>query len=113
MTLSETSLEGYFVCLLLLEATSDDPGDAPLYEETFALVKADSEATARRRVHSETGELQYENAAGFTVTWRLKKIIDINAPLDTELTEFTELYSRHFRNLRAYQDFEPLEGGKL
>ena len=103
-----------YIAVLLFESTIAGVAGPPLYREDFLLVWAESEQQARavaaRRGAQESGSAESE--AG-TVTLTLKQVVDVNRALDDGFAADTaDLYSRHFRNYQAYQQFEPLLSGE-
>ncbi|HEX2301386.1 MAG TPA: DUF4288 domain-containing protein [Pseudonocardiaceae bacterium] len=103
-----------YIAVLLFESTIAGVAEPPLYREDFLLVWAGSEEEARavatRRGEQESGSAESE--AGM-VTLTLKHVVDVNRALDDDFAGATaDLYSRHFRNYRAYQQFEPLLSGE-
>lgn len=97
------------VAILLYRASSEEPGFVPVYEERFYLLMALSreeawgkaEAIRARPAHS------YQNADGHTVTWTCVRVVDVAETVDDGLSDGAELYGRYFRNLDAYEHFEP------
>ncbi|MCI2421622.1 DUF4288 domain-containing protein [Saccharopolyspora sp. K220] len=100
----------YYVAVLLLEATSDAAAHQPLYEESFVLLKAESEEEAKEKAaeHGKQQETSYQNENHELITWKLKQIIEVKPLEDATFDDGTELYSRFFRNYSAYNSFEPL-----
>ncbi|KOT92398.1 hypothetical protein ADK86_20735 [Streptomyces sp. NRRL F-5755] len=83
-------------------------GSDPLYEESVVLVYATDEADARKRAErrARSRETSYLNDRGETVSWSLKRVVDVSAVLDEDLTQDADLYARHFRDYAAYERFE-------
>jgi hypothetical protein len=104
---------GMYVAVLLFEASGDAAGRAPLFQESFVLLAADSPAEAREHAvsHGRGRETSYRNEDGEPVTWRLRTVVDVNEVLDPELGDGAEVYARHFRDYDAYAAFEPLLSG--
>ncbi|MBB5153472.1 DUF4288 domain-containing protein [Saccharopolyspora phatthalungensis] len=100
----------YYIAVLVLEATSDAANHKPWYEESFVLLKAESEeeATEKAAEHGKQQETSYQNENHELITWKLKKIIEVKPVEDATFDDGTELYSRFFRNYEAYSGFEPL-----
>ncbi|HEX2087222.1 MAG TPA: DUF4288 domain-containing protein [Solirubrobacteraceae bacterium] len=98
-----------YVAVVLAEATSD-ADDERLYQESFVLVRAGSleEATERAEELGRAEETQYRNETGATISWSLKRVVDVNEVLDDELDDGATVYARHFRDYDAYRRFEPL-----
>lgn len=107
--------QGFFVAVILYESSSNTPNYEKLYEESFILLKAESlkEAEEKAEVVAQLEQSQYQNEFGETITWSMKQIIDVNWIGGSEPTDGATIYSRHFRNFMAYQQFEPYLGGKL
>lgn len=95
----------HYLAVLLLESTSDDPDHRPLYEESFVLVKAESEDEAREKAagHGKELETSYEDEHHRPVTWRFKELVDVRALEDATFDDGTELFSRFFRDYAAYR----------
>jgi len=98
-----------FAAVLVYEAASSRPGDAPLFEETVTLLLADSpeHAAEKAREHAESRETSYRNAAGDTITWSFRHLVDVTE-VDGPLGDGAEIYTRHFSDYRAYLAVEPL-----
>ncbi|GAA0338421.1 DUF4288 domain-containing protein [Streptomyces blastmyceticus] len=103
-----------YIAVLLCQSSSDAEDHVPLYQESFVLVTAQSEAQAREKAaaHGKALETSYENERGELITWRLRHVVDVGEVLDERLTDGSELYARHFRNYAAYRSFEPLLSGE-
>ena len=101
-----------YVAVILHGTTSAAPNYRPLYSETIVLIEAASlgEAEDKARAHGLRGEVSYDNEFGETITWSLKRVVDVNSVLDDELGDGAELYARHFRSLEAYDALEPAPG---
>jgi hypothetical protein len=99
-----------YVAVLLTEATSEAAGHEPLYAEDFVLLSADNEEEARAKAlaRGKAQETSYRNENGELISWKLLHVVDVNEVLDTPLHDGADLYSRHFRDYRAYRAFEPL-----
>jgi len=100
----------WYVGLILYESSSNSPTYEPLYEESFVLISANSEAIAKQKIISiaKKRETSFENINGEMIKWKLNCIIDVNQIPDNTITDGSEIYSRHFRNYKAYREFEPL-----
>ncbi|MGW1676516.1 DUF4288 domain-containing protein [Saccharopolyspora sp. NPDC002376] len=100
----------YYVAVLLLEATSDAADHQPLYEESFVLLKAESEEEAAEKAtdHGKQQETSYQNENHEQITWKLKQVVEVKPVEDATFDDGTEIYSRFFRNYQAYSSFEPL-----
>ncbi|WP_199810690.1 DUF4288 domain-containing protein [Streptomyces rimosus] len=101
------------IAVVLMES-SGTGGSDPLYEESVVLVYAADEADARNRAErrARSREAGYLNDRGETVTWTFKRVVDVCAVLDEDLTQDADLYARHFRDYAAYERFEPLLSGE-
>jgi hypothetical protein len=104
-----------FIAVILYEASSNELPNQPLYEESFVLIKAASldEARTKALSYAQQSETSYRNERDETITWSLKRIIDVSPILSDFFEEGAELYSRHFRNYEAYCAFEPMLLGEL
>ncbi len=103
-----------FVAVLLFESTSPAPSYRPLYREDVVLLWAPSLLDARSAAerHGRDAETSYENNVGETITDRLLHVVDVAPGLNEDLTTTADLYSRHFRDITAYRQFEPLLDGE-
>lgn len=102
----------HYVAVLLLEATSDAADHEPLYEESFVLLKAESEEEAAEKA-AEFGKQQetsYEDEHHRTVTWKLTEVVEVKPLEDATFDDGSELYSRFFRNHQAYRSLGTLTG---
>ena len=100
----EKKLEpAFYMAAVIIEASSNVPGDQPLYEERFILVSAHSEEEAHEKAVGSVGEPHsYLNQFGATITWSLKEIVTVTETLPRELIDGTELFYRYFRDYNAY-----------
>ncbi|OLF18840.1 DUF4288 domain-containing protein, partial [Actinophytocola xanthii] len=98
-----------FAAVLVYEATSSRAGQGPWFEETVTLLEADSpeHAAEKAREHAESREIEGEDADGYTIRWSFRHLVDV-AEIDGPLGDGAELYTRHFRDYRAYLAVEPL-----
>jgi Domain of unknown function (DUF4288) len=98
-----------YAAVLLYEATSSRPTHTPLFEETVTLLLADSpeHAAEKAREHAESRETSYQNVHGDTVTVSFRHLVDVTE-VDGPLGDGAEVYTRHFRDYRAYLAVEPL-----
>jgi len=82
---------------------SDPPGKRT-YEDRVIVVRARSEALARRKADRLTrrGNESYRNFKGEKVMWRFKDVVDSYMLLDDDISDGTEVYSA-FMNYRFYQ----------
>ena len=99
-----------FFAIVIYQSSSDSLDYKPLYQESFILIESFSLEQAQEIAfnYSKQEECSFKNEKGETITWSLKKIIDVNEILSENLEEVTDLYTRHFRNYKAYCEFEPL-----
>jgi Domain of unknown function (DUF4288) len=103
-----------YVAVLVYESFSMSPDYETLFEESFMLVKASSVEEARQKTqhYTDTHTSTFKNAAGDSITWKLKHIVDVNQVLYDVDLDGAEIYARHFRNYQAYKEFEPLLSGE-
>lgn len=105
-----------FVAVLLFESTSPAASYRPLYREDVVVLWAPSlvDAQSEAERHGRQAEVSYENAMGERITDRLLHVVDVAPGLNDDLTTTADLYSRHFRSITAYRQFEPqLDGDPL
>ncbi|WP_437742801.1 DUF4288 domain-containing protein [Sorangium sp. So ce302] len=104
-----------YVAVILYESWSPDPSYTPMYEECFALVRAESEEQARARAeqHSRAHETCFNNVLGQEIHWKLKHVVDVSRVLSDTLDDGADIYARHFKSYEAYHAFEPLLGGRF
>lgn len=109
---SFSSQAEFYVAVLLLESSSDSPAHTPLYEESFVLLKAesDAEATEKAASYGKQQETSYEDEKHQLVSWKLKQVVEVKQIEDATFDDGSELYSRFFRNHEAYRSLEPLSG---
>jgi len=81
-----------------------DPPGRRTYEDRVVVVRASSEALARRKAERLTrrGGESYRNFKGEKVVWRFKDVVDSYLILDDDLADGTEVYSA-FMNYRFYK----------
>jgi hypothetical protein len=113
--MSDNPTKDFYIAILLFESTSESGKKDPMYQESFVLLQAanEEEAHTQAREHGRRGCVSYESAEGETIQWTLKHVVDVSQILDDELKHGSELYARHFKNYKAYYDFEPLLGGTV
>jgi hypothetical protein len=99
-----TSTDWFGVRLVVECQVGKDPPAKRTYEDRLVVVRAASEAHARRKAERLTraGVERYRNVVGEKVTWRFKEVIDSYQILDDELADGTEIYSA-FMNNRFYR----------
>jgi hypothetical protein len=100
----------FYVAVLLLESSSDRADHAPLYEESFVLIKAESDEEAHEKAteHGKQQQTSYPNEHHEMITWKLKQVVEVKPLEDATFDDGTELFSRFFRNYAAYHNVEPL-----
>ncbi|MGH3761611.1 DUF4288 domain-containing protein [Actinophytocola sp.] len=98
-----------FAAVLVYEAASSRRGHEPLFEETVTLLAADTaeQAAERARAHAEARETSYHDEDGDTITWSFRHLVDL-VEVGDPLGDGAEVYTRHFRDYRAYLAVEPL-----
>lgn len=98
----------HYVAVLLLEAESE--GQRPLYEESFVLLRAESqeEAAEKARECGKQQETSYQDENHQQISWKLKQVVEVKPLEDATFDDGSELYSRFFRNRQAYESLEPL-----
>ncbi|MBE9079737.1 DUF4288 domain-containing protein [Romeria aff. gracilis LEGE 07310] len=104
----------FYIAIVLYESASTASDYQSLYEEEMVLVEASTEEEARAKglEYAKHQESSYLNDSGETITQRFKCLVDVQQVLYDQFKDGTPLYARHFRNLDAYQAFEPLLSGK-
>ncbi|GAA2812271.1 DUF4288 domain-containing protein [Saccharopolyspora taberi] len=104
----------FYLAVLVTEATTDDGAGGPLYEESFVLLKAESEEEAREKAaeYGKQQETSYRNENDELVSWKLKHVVDVRQVEDATFDDGSELYSRFFRGYQGYRSFEPRLGGE-
>lgn len=110
-----STVPDYYIAILLLGTTSEESGHQPLYEESFVLVKAESEPEAKNKATDLAKQQQdsYRDENHTLVSWQLIEVLDVKRLEDTTFDDGTELYSRLFRDYQAYRSFEPRLDGEL
>lgn len=80
------------------------------YDETILCIEAENEEMAKKLAYQygKDCETMYQNNLGQNIRVSFLKIIDVNRQLQDENEVVTELYSRHFCDIKAYADFEVL-----
>jgi uncharacterized protein DUF4288 len=98
-----------FAAVLVYESASSRRGHQPLFEETVTLLAADTpeQAAEKARAHAEARETSYRTPEGDTITWSFRHLVDLVEVSDA-LGDGAEVYTRHFRDYRAYLAVEPL-----
>ena len=100
----------HYVAVLLLEALSDAPDHEPLFEESFVLLTAETaeEAAEKAREYGKQQESSYVDEKDNPVSWKLKQVVEVKPLEDATLDDGAEIYSRFFRNHRAYTELDAL-----
>lgn len=103
-----------YAAVLLFETSCLSPSYKPLYEEEIVLIEASSEEAAKRSAveYAKQQECSYENQYKETITNSFKLLLDIQLMQSDKLSHGTTLYTRHFRDYKAYEAFEPLLAGQ-
>ena len=106
--------KSYYAAVLVFEASSDQANHQPLYEESVVLVKAASEEDAEELAIQlgNSQETSYQNQDGQTINHRFKCLLEVQAIQDGWIKHGSTIYSRHFRDYAAYENFEPLLNGQ-
>jgi len=105
----------WFGVRLVVECqVGDDPPGKRTYEDRVIVIRASSDALARRKAERLTRrkDESYRNFKGERVVWRFKDVVDSCMILDDDLTEGTEVYYA-FMNYRFYQSLASLGGPGL
>lgn len=115
MVQDENTVNEPYIAILVYESAGDAGDYVPLYCEDIVLLWAGNEEQARAKAERRAAEAEtsYQNAAGNTITWRLKHVIDVNPALEDDTSVDADLYSRHFRDYDAYRKFEPYLSGTV
>jgi hypothetical protein len=100
----------FYVGVLVIESSSEAADYAPLYEESFVLIAAESQAEALEKAteYGKQHETSYLDEHHRLITWSLKRIVEVKQLNDATFDDGTELYSRFFRDYSGYEAFEPL-----
>lgn len=100
----------YYVAIIIYKSSSDSQEYTPMYEENITLIKASTAAEARQKADTlaKSRYAKFKNEKGQEITWAFDQIIDVTPILGDEIGEITEIYSRHFNNINAYNAFETL-----
>ncbi|WP_243789931.1 DUF4288 domain-containing protein [Saccharopolyspora gloriosae] len=104
----------FYVALMLIEISSESATEPQLYEESFVLVKAESDEEAKEKAvsYGKQQAASYPNEDGELITWKFKELIEVKQVEDATFDDGSELYSRFFRNYTAYRSFEPILSGE-
>ena len=100
-----------FLAIFLAEAASIGVQDEPLFEESFVVISCECIDDALEKARLLAGqEAPYRSVSGSEVVWT-RRLVSVG-PTSIPVTEDGEIYSRFFRNGRAYaelefEDFEP------
>lgn len=100
----------YYAALVLSKSALKDDKYEPLYEEMLILIEARTKEEAMEKATSVANKTHcsYLNIDKEEVTWSFEKLVDVTEISDSPPQDGSELYSRHFRNYKAYEDFEVL-----
>lgn len=79
-----------------------------LFEEKIWLIEAENpdEARVKAKKIFDDDRHSYENANGENVSWEPYKLVDIFEIVEQTLATGTEVYSRSFGDIAAYEQFE-------
>jgi hypothetical protein len=93
----------------------DVAGKPHPYEESYLLVRANSERAAFRAAKRAAGatEGSYDNVYGRQVRYRLVSILDVQEVLESDLSEGVEVYSRRVSSRAAASMLKAAKGLKL
>lgn len=110
----EGSRQSYYAAVLVFESSSNEDNHQPLYEESVVLVEASSEENAEERAIQlgKAQETSYQNQDGQTINHRFKCLLEVQLVQDDQIKHGSTVYSRHFRDYAAYENFEPLLNGQ-
>ena len=103
----------HFYCArVILEAIQNDD-QATLFEDRFILIQASDEADAIKRSSDVASQLgaEYQSASGRQVTWRLRRLLDVQEVLQP-LGDGVEVY-RQFIGRGELQQIEEIYSSKL
>jgi hypothetical protein len=93
----------FYIAVILYESSSDAKDYEPLLEESFMLIKADSEEEAKEKsLRLVNQPHSYKNQFGETITWSFKQFVQLLNVWGAEISDGTELCSRFFQNYPAY-----------
>lgn len=87
----------WFAARLLFEGLDADSGESYALEDRIILVqgRTTDEASDKAIKLARASETEYEAAAGNRVQWRFRKLADIQALLEDEIKDGTEVYFSH------------------
>lgn len=102
----------YYSALLLYKAVVEENRDELVYEERLLLIEATDEKEALDKAQhlAKDDHVSYLNVYGKSVTWLPMQVLGVCEIMDNSLTSGTELHSRFFKKLEAYQQIEPRAG---
>lgn len=114
MALTEIRNNSY-ICVSIHEASSDALDYSTLYEERITLIIADSKEEAVNKAQRVVmGAMHtYKSQDEKTITWTCKRIVDVVEMVDDSFIDGAEIYGRYFRDLEAYERFEPHLKGQV
>jgi len=98
----------FYIAILVSECNVTTLDTQPFYQECFTLIKASSCEDARQKAEDHavnTVPTSYLNCYGETVTWKIKRIGEVQATLDSldSSREIVDLFVRGFDNYEAYE----------
>lgn len=105
--------ERSFLAIFLAEASSSRSEDEPLFEESFVVISGARIEDALEKARGLVGEqAPYTSVSGSEIVWS-RRLVSVG-PMSISAIKDGEIYSRLFRNGRAYseldfEDFEPDE----
>jgi Domain of unknown function (DUF4288) len=101
-------MQSFYMAVVLYESSSDASDYQPWYQEGFVLIKASSLEEAKEKAlnYAKREQVSYQNEYKETITWSLKRLVDVNNLLYDEFEDGTEIYARHFQNYEAYKQLD-------
>jgi hypothetical protein len=98
-----------FFSIILLKTHNLSSGEVS-YDETFISVKAHDLREAKKKAfdYGKSCEVKYHNHLNNELQIEFLKVIDTHEYLREEAESVAEIYSRNFRNIEAYSQFESL-----
>lgn len=87
----------WFAARLLFEALDSESDESFALEDRIVVVRARStdEASEKATKFARESETEYEAAAGNRVRWQFRKVADIQALIDDDIADGTEIYFSH------------------
>jgi hypothetical protein len=109
-----------YLAIYVTSASSSNIERGVMYCENFSIINAKTEEDARLKLaeflkDAEKPLEMEQDGKPATVYQKVNYIIDVFAILDKidKKTDVIEFYWRHFRNIEAYENFEPMLKGEL